>query len=149
MNLDPAQFDRILSSIPNTSLILFRENLEIIKILDGDEILKDILPSFSTARNLAEADEQHLNIEIHEMCRNAFNESSIEYQFIENYGQIEFRTLSFIAPEGNRTGILVIQAKKGILNEGNNELWKEKEEAHSTAKQDVAPARLKSAAVLA
>jgi signal transduction histidine kinase/response regulator of citrate/malate metabolism len=133
MNLKPAQFDRILSSIPNTSLILYRENLEIIKILDGDEILKDILPSLSSVKNLAEADERHLNIEIHEMCRNAFSESSIEYQFIENYGQIEFRTLSFIAPEGIRTGILVIQAKKGILDEGNDELWKEKEEALETS----------------
>lgn len=133
MNFDPEHYNKILANIPNTSLILYRENLDIIRIMDGSRILKEILPGITAARNLAKIADSNGKKMFQELCQSAFSGEKLDYRSFDNYEEFEFRTLSVPAPEGGQIGILVIQSKSGIMKRERNELVKEKEEAQETS----------------
>ena len=61
MNPDPSLFEQILAGMPDTAFILFRENLDIIGVFDGGELLEENLPGISGTGNLED---------IHDIYRN-------------------------------------------------------------------------------
>jgi signal transduction histidine kinase/CheY-like chemotaxis protein len=133
MNLDAAKYDKLITSIPNTAVILIRENLDIIRVLDGDEILDEVQPGMSGLTNLAKVKDKAWNRLLQEMCGKIFNEQGKEEQVSDRYGETEFRVLPATDPKGEQIGILLIQAKRAMRDGERKQLRKEKEEAEETS----------------
>jgi len=130
---EPAIFEQILAGIPDTALILFRENLDIIRVFDGGELLKENLPGISTAGNLENLEGHPLGRMLQTMCRKIFEEEGNDHQVLNRDGEMEFRTLSVATREGARIGILFIRPGSEFHKGERNELRKEKEEAEETS----------------
>ncbi|MEA1897811.1 MAG: ATP-binding protein [Bacteroidota bacterium] len=142
MNLSATQFEQILSNVPNTALIMFGEDLRILRIMDRDHLLNEIYPDISSIGYLTEIDDSRWSSSIEEICRNTLQGTElassaelmpVQQQFMGTSGQVIAHTISLPVKKGEHFGILILQGNRGLMNESRDELEREKEEAEATS----------------
>lgn len=133
MNLDSEQYLKIFTNIPNTALILFSDNLDILRIMDGSGVLDEVLPGIRAHSSLNELNYIGWKTRLQDLCRTVFNENQRDHQVSYKDGETEFRTLSVHAATGERIGILLVQAKNLQRRRERDKLREEKEAAQETS----------------
>ncbi|MCJ7716677.1 MAG: hypothetical protein MUO54_09175, partial [Anaerolineales bacterium] len=142
MKITTEQYEIILSNLPDAALIMFRENLDIVRIIDHDHILKEIIPGLSSIKNLNEISEPQWKSSIQESWRKAIQGNHDIRQFIGISDQVKIHMMSLPDVKGNLLGILMMQGNRDLRNEfkeklkeDKEELKKEKEDAEVTSEQ--------------
>jgi len=133
MNFKKAQLQQILHHLPDTALIVFGEDLNILRVMDRDHILSENIPGIEVNQKLDEIDEHRWAGPILEICRNALNGLVEHRHILGQSGQMKVHAMSLIDQKGILTGILMVQGNQSIMNEYREELEREKEEAEETS----------------
>jgi len=133
MNFKKAQLQQILYHLPDTALIVFGEDLNILRVMDRDHILSENIPGIEVNQKLDEIDEHRWAGPILEICRNALNGLVEHRHILGQSGQMKVHAMSLIDQKGILTGILMVQGNQSIMNEYREELEREKEEAEETS----------------
>lgn len=142
MDLSASQFEQVFSNLPDTALIIFSEDLEILKIMGSDHLLTEIFPDISSIRYLTEINNPRLSSSIEEICKNTLQGTelassaelmTVQRKFVGTSGQVNVHTISLPDTDGKHFAILMLQRNRGLMNEYRDELEREKEEAEETS----------------
>ncbi len=133
MNMNTSHYEFILSNLPDTSVILYNEKLDVLKVFDRNQVLAEILPRKRSLNNLRVLITGGIEDSIVRLSEQAIKGSPGEESLIGKSGQIRVRAHSIRQDEGSSTGILMIQGNRGLVNDYKLELEKEKDEAEETS----------------
>jgi signal transduction histidine kinase/CheY-like chemotaxis protein len=133
MQFGKEQYEQLLDHLPDTGLVMFDESMNILRIIDRDNSLMEILPDIDAAGNLKDARNHALSGTILEMCRNALNGIPEHRQIMGTSGQTKVHTLSIRNRQGKSVGVLMIQGNKGLMNEYRDKLERSRVEAEETS----------------
>ncbi|MEA3478875.1 MAG: ATP-binding protein [Bacteroidota bacterium] len=133
MNLRNTQFEQIISNLTDAAIVIFNEDLEILRILDRDLVLKEIVPRNSSIRNLTEIDSPVFKSSIQDSCKKVFQGKTIQLDQLGKSGQVKATILSIPDKDGNQIGILLVQRNMVLINENLDTLERAKEEAEETS----------------
>ncbi|MGW8314186.1 MAG: ATP-binding protein [Bacteroidales bacterium] len=133
MHFGTEHYDQLLDHLPDIGLVMFNESMDILRVVDRDHMLQEILPGIGSEGNLKDARAHTFSGTILEMCRNALNGIPEHRKIMGTSGQTKVHTISIRNLQGNNIGILMIQGNTGLMNEYRDELERGREEAEETS----------------
>ena len=133
MKLEKEQYKQILSLIPDIGLIVYGENLEIIKVLNGNQILNQVFPGIEDGGKLEEAaDLKHRDL-ILKICHNALEGKAEQHQVMGSFGMNEIHSFPINDSQNLHLGVLMVRGHVGLTSKYQDELEQSRQEAEETS----------------
>ncbi len=131
--MDQTRSELILSNLPQTSVILFNEQLEVTRVFDHDRIIMEALGISSLPNNLEELKGDEPGNQVFLLCELAL-EGIRAYESLKgNSGYFLARTGAIGENSEPVTGILMIQDRRGLVSDERMKLEKGKEKAEESS----------------
>ena len=122
-------YQQILLSLPNTSVILYSSNLEILRIFDQDKLLESLFLGQHKISTWAKELEPYIKVDLEKYCKESLSGSKNRLVFDHPSGKITIQTKDLSHVKGKPVCILIIQQVGGTEYSQEERLIREKNEA--------------------
>jgi signal transduction histidine kinase/response regulator of citrate/malate metabolism len=132
MSPDPVEYQQILNTIPNTSLVLYDHELNILQVFDQDKMLENL---FSGQRSLIAWGEQldpFLQDDLMECCTKGLGGGRHHMLLDHPVGRITLMVAGLAGEEGKPVGVLFFQKCEGTEKAHEERLVRERNEAEES-----------------
>ncbi|RPI42367.1 MAG: hybrid sensor histidine kinase/response regulator, partial [Bacteroidetes bacterium] len=112
-NIDTDQYYRMLTSIPDTCIVFFSPGLEVIRIINQDLSLEELIPGQGLPVNLEDTGDRRWKNTIEPLCRNALQGIPGSRILEMDSGQVRITADRITNKAGEIMGMLVLQGNSG------------------------------------
>jgi hypothetical protein len=132
MNADPVEYQQILSTTPNTSVVLFDHELKILRVFNQDKMLESLFQDHHSLPAWAEQLNPFLQVDLLQCCREGLGGGRHRRIADHPAGRITLMVAGFPRTAGNPVGVLYFQNCEGSEKAHEEKLVSERNEAEES-----------------
>jgi len=132
MKPDPLEYQQILFTIPNTSVVLFDPKLKILRIFDQDKMLESLFTGQQSLAAWAEQLDPFLQVDLLQCCKEGLGGERQRMLADHPAGRITLQVVGLTGVEGKPVGVLYFQKGEGTEKAHEERLVRERNEAEES-----------------